>query len=126
MLHSAAGSSPLASLEKSLITTPIAPVTPFGTFDPVGFLANEQPPRTTATQSAAMMAPGKRTSHSLCETKLAALQLSGTGTSWDGPYYADRIERELDKNKQAQPNGQKDQDGSEIRSVELERLTAEG
>jgi uracil-DNA glycosylase family 4 len=56
-----------------LITTPIAPVTPFGTFDPVGFRENEQPPRTTATQSAAMMAPGRRTSHSLCDAKLAAL-----------------------------------------------------
>jgi hypothetical protein len=39
---------------------------------------------------------------------------------------ADRIERDLDKNEQAQRNSQKDQDGSEIRSVELERLTGEG
>jgi YspA, cpYpsA-related SLOG family len=37
-----------------------------------------------------------------------------------------RIERELDDNEQAQRRGQKVQDGSEIRSVELERLTAEG
>jgi len=37
-----------------------------------------------------------------------------------------RIERELDDNEQAQRRGQKEQDGSEIRSVELERLTAEG
>ena len=37
-----------------------------------------------------------------------------------------RIERELDDNEQAQKRGQKEQDGSEIRSVELERLTAEG
>jgi len=37
-----------------------------------------------------------------------------------------RIERELDDNEQAQYRSQKDQDGSEIRSVELERLTAEG
>ena len=37
-----------------------------------------------------------------------------------------RIERELDDNEQAQRRSQKDQDGSEIRSVELERLTAEG
>ena len=38
----------------------------------------------------------------------------------------DRIERDLDDNEQAQRRSQKEQDGSEIRSVELERLTAEG
>jgi hypothetical protein len=38
----------------------------------------------------------------------------------------DRIERELDDNEQAQRRSQKKQDGSEIRSVELERLTAAG
>src|SRR5882672_1029674 len=38
----------------------------------------------------------------------------------------DRVERELGDNEQAQRRSQKDQDGSEIRSVELERLTAEG
>ena len=38
----------------------------------------------------------------------------------------DRIERELDDNEQAQQRSQTEQDGSEIRSVELERLTAEG
>ena len=38
----------------------------------------------------------------------------------------DRIERELDNNELAQKRSQKEQDGSEIRSVELERLTAEG
>jgi hypothetical protein len=37
-----------------------------------------------------------------------------------------RIECELDRNEQAQLRSQKEQDGSEIRSVELERLTAEG
>ena len=37
-----------------------------------------------------------------------------------------RIERDLDKNEQAQKHSQKEQDGSEIRSVELERLTGEG
>jgi hypothetical protein len=37
-----------------------------------------------------------------------------------------RIERDLDDNEQAQKRSQRDQDGSEIRSVELERLTAEG
>ncbi len=37
-----------------------------------------------------------------------------------------RIERELDDNEQAQHRSQKEQDGSEIRSVELERLTSEG
>lgn len=37
-----------------------------------------------------------------------------------------RIERDLDDNEQAQRRSQKEQDGSEIRSVELERLTAEG
>ena len=39
---------------------------------------------------------------------------------------ADRVERELDTNEQAQRRSQKDQDGSEIRSVELERLLAKG
>ena len=38
----------------------------------------------------------------------------------------ERIERELDDNEQAQRRSQREQDGSEIRSVELERLTAEG
>jgi SLOG family YspA-like protein len=37
-----------------------------------------------------------------------------------------RIERELDDNEQAQRKSQKEQDGSEIRSVELERLTTQG
>ena len=39
---------------------------------------------------------------------------------------ADRVHRELDKNEDAQKRSQKEQDGSEIRSVELERLLAEG
>ena len=39
---------------------------------------------------------------------------------------ADRVERELDSNEQAQRRAQREQDGSEIRSVELERLLAEG
>ena len=39
---------------------------------------------------------------------------------------ADRVERELDTNEQAQRRSQKEQDGSEIRSVELERLLVEG
>jgi hypothetical protein len=38
----------------------------------------------------------------------------------------ERIERQLDDNELAQQRSQKEQDGSEIRSVELERLTAEG
>src|SRR6266568_888292 len=38
----------------------------------------------------------------------------------------DRIERELDDNEQAQRRSQKEQNGSEVRSVELERLVAEG
>lgn len=37
-----------------------------------------------------------------------------------------RIERELDHNEQEQRRSQREQDGSETRSVELERLTAEG
>ena len=37
-----------------------------------------------------------------------------------------RVERDLDDNEQAQRRSQKEQDGSEIRSVELERLTSEG
>lgn len=36
------------------------------------------------------------------------------------------LERDLDANEQAQQRSQTEQDGSEIRSVELERLTAEG
>ncbi|MGV7215143.1 DUF2493 domain-containing protein [Bradyrhizobium sp. UFLA05-112] len=39
---------------------------------------------------------------------------------------ADRIERELDTNEQAQQKSLREQNGSEVRSVELERLTAEG
>ncbi len=38
----------------------------------------------------------------------------------------DRIELELDKNEAAQQASQRDQDGSEVRSVELERLLREG
>jgi hypothetical protein len=38
----------------------------------------------------------------------------------------ERVERELDDNEQAQRRSQAEQDGSEIRSVDLERLTAEG
>ena len=38
----------------------------------------------------------------------------------------DRVSRELDDNEQAQRRSQKEQDGTEIRSVELERLIAEG
>jgi hypothetical protein len=37
-----------------------------------------------------------------------------------------RIERELDANEQAQRRSQGEQDGSEVRSVELERLITEG
>jgi SLOG family YspA-like protein len=39
---------------------------------------------------------------------------------------ADRVQRELDANELAQKCSQKEQDGSEIRSVELERFIAEG
>jgi hypothetical protein len=38
----------------------------------------------------------------------------------------DRIERELDANEMAQRSNQREQDGSEIRSLELERLIAQG
>jgi hypothetical protein len=38
----------------------------------------------------------------------------------------DRAERELDDNEQAQRKSQREQNGSEVRSVELERVTAEG
>lgn len=37
-----------------------------------------------------------------------------------------RVERELDDNEQRQKQSRREQDGSEIRSVELENLTAEG
>jgi hypothetical protein len=39
---------------------------------------------------------------------------------------AGRIERQLDDNEQAQRKSQHEQDGSEVRSVELERLVTEG
>src|SRR5437899_4195432 len=39
---------------------------------------------------------------------------------------AGRIGRQLDDNEQAQRKSQREQNGSEVRSVELERLTAEG
>ena len=38
----------------------------------------------------------------------------------------DRVERELDLNEQAQRRGQAEQDGSEVKSVELERLIGQG
>jgi len=38
----------------------------------------------------------------------------------------DRVERELDGNEQAQRRSQDEQDGSEVKSVELERLVAQG
>jgi hypothetical protein len=38
----------------------------------------------------------------------------------------DRVQRQLDDNEDAQKRSQKEQDGSEIRSVELERLLAQG
>jgi hypothetical protein len=38
----------------------------------------------------------------------------------------DRVQRALDDNEDAQKRSQKEQDGSEIRSVELERLLAQG
>src|SRR5262249_15869780 len=38
----------------------------------------------------------------------------------------DRVQRELDDNEDAQKHSQKDQDGSEIRSVALERLLPDG
>jgi hypothetical protein len=39
---------------------------------------------------------------------------------------ADRVQRQLDDNEDAQKRSQKEQDGSEIRSVELERLVDQG
>jgi len=39
---------------------------------------------------------------------------------------AERIDRELDDNETAQRRGQAEQDGSEIRSIELERLISQG
>jgi len=38
----------------------------------------------------------------------------------------ERVQRELDDNEAAQQRSQRDQDGSEVRSVELERLLAQG
>jgi len=39
---------------------------------------------------------------------------------------AARVDRELDTNEQAQKRSQREQDGSEVRSVELEEMTAQG
>jgi hypothetical protein len=39
---------------------------------------------------------------------------------------ADRVTRDLDRNEDAQRDSQREQDGSEVKSVELERLTAQG
>jgi len=39
---------------------------------------------------------------------------------------AARVDREIDTNEQAQKRSQREQDGSEVRSVELEELTAQG
>ena len=39
---------------------------------------------------------------------------------------AQRIARDLDRNEDAQRMSQREQDGTEVKSVELERLTAEG
>jgi hypothetical protein len=39
---------------------------------------------------------------------------------------AERVERELDDNEQAQRRSQREQDGSEVKSVELEDLTRQG
>ncbi|AID34364.2 hypothetical protein GCM10007881_43860 [Mesorhizobium huakuii] len=39
---------------------------------------------------------------------------------------AERVARSLDRNEEAQRSSQQEQDGSEVKSVELERLTAEG
>jgi hypothetical protein len=39
---------------------------------------------------------------------------------------ADRVQRALDDNEQAQKRSQREQDGSEVRSVELERLLVDG
>jgi len=39
---------------------------------------------------------------------------------------ADRVQRDLDVNEDSQKRSQREQDGSEVRSVELERLLAEG
>ena len=38
----------------------------------------------------------------------------------------DRVEAELDRNEQAQRRAQAEQDGSEVKSVELERLIGQG
>ena len=50
--------------------------------------------------------------------------LWSTVNLWQRAY--ERVERELDSNEQEQRRAQQEQDGSEIRSVELERLIAEG
>ena len=38
----------------------------------------------------------------------------------------DRVQHELDRNEDGQKQSQKEQDGSEVRSVELKRLVVEG
>jgi predicted RNA methylase len=55
--------------------------------------------------------------------------ITGANFAPDNPAWTDafeRIERELDDNEQAQRRSQREQNGSEVKSVELEGLTAEG
>jgi hypothetical protein len=63
----------------------------------------------------------------LCDTRLEP-DLEGLLWSTVNLFHraADRVQRELDDNEAAQKRSQKEQDGSEIRSVELEHLVAEG
>ena len=63
----------------------------------------------------------------LADTRLEP-DLEDTLWSFVGIFHrrADRIARELDDNEQAQRRSQLEQDGSEVKSVELERLLAQG
>jgi YspA, cpYpsA-related SLOG family len=63
----------------------------------------------------------------LCDTQLEA-DLENLLWSTVNLFHraADRVQRALDDNEVAQKRSQKEQDGSEIRSVELERLITEG
>src|SRR3546814_4588750 len=55
------------------------------------------------------------------------LRSSDWSSDVSSPYLKiDRVQRGLDDNEDAQRRSQREQDGSEVRSVELERLIAQG
>jgi hypothetical protein len=83
--------------------------------------------------------PEPETARDQLETAIEAIEAMLTGTRLEDDLAdllwsfvnlfhrkIDRIEAELDRNEQAQHRGQTEQDGSEVKSVALERLIDEG